>query len=350
MGYALPGQRGSGIHLRLRARAYVFYCDKSDKRIAFVNLDGGMGSDLVNTYVVEKLKEELGSDIYNIENLAISGTHTHSGPAGFLQYVLYQVTSLGFVQETFDAWITGITDAILKAHNNMQPAKAVLAQGLLFDSNINRSPTSYLLNPQEEQDQYPEGDTDKNMFMLNLLSEETGAPFGSVNWFAVHGTSMNNTNTLISGDNKGYAAYMLEKHFNGADSVPGMGPYVGAFASTNLGDVSPNTNGAKCIDTGLDCDGETSSCNGKCENCIAFGPGTNGDMFESTKIIGGNQYERAVELLEASNAGVAVQSDDITVTPVSGCIDYRHSFVKMSTLNVTLSDGSVSQLCSPAMG
>ena len=26
-----------------------------------------------------------------------------------------------------------------------------------------------------------------------------------VNWYAVHGTSMNNTNQYISGDNKGYA-------------------------------------------------------------------------------------------------------------------------------------------------
>ncbi|RYY71776.1 hypothetical protein EON63_21435 [archaeon] len=30
----------------------------------------------------------------------------------------------------------------------------------------------------------------------------------------------------------------------------GSGSFVAAFASTNLGDVSPNTNGAKCIDTG----------------------------------------------------------------------------------------------------
>ena len=28
---------------------------------------------------------------------------------------------------------------------------------------------------------------------------------GMVNWYAVHGTSMNNTNKFISGDNKGYA-------------------------------------------------------------------------------------------------------------------------------------------------
>lgn len=350
MGYALPSQRGSGIHLRLRARAFTFYDEESDRRFAFVNVDGGMGSDLVNMRVVDALKEKLGQHFYSFENLAISGTHSHSGPAGFLQYVLYQATSLGFVQETFDAWVTGISEAIVMAHNNMKPAKVMLAQGLLYDSNINRSPTSYVLNPEEERDQYPEGDTDKNMFLLNLLSADTLESFGSVNWFAVHGTSMNNTNTLTSGDNKGYAEYALEKHFNGEQSLPGTGPYVGAFASTNLGDVSPNTNGAKCIDTGLDCDGETSSCNGKCENCIAFGPGTNGDMFESTQIIGDKQFQRALELLDASSKGSAFDDGDISVLPVEGAIDYRHCYVKMSTLNVTLSDGSSVQLCSPSMG
>ena len=45
---------------------------------------------------------------------------------------------------------------------------------------------------------------------------------------------MNNTNTLISSDNKGYAAYALEQYMNGPDALPGKGPYVSAFASTNL--------------------------------------------------------------------------------------------------------------------
>jgi neutral ceramidase len=103
MGYALPSQRGSGIHIRLRARAYIFADEK--KRFAYVSVDGGMGSDLVNMKVVEKLNEKFGS-LYSDQNLCISGTHTHSGPAGFLQYVLYQVTSLGFVKETFDAWVS----------------------------------------------------------------------------------------------------------------------------------------------------------------------------------------------------------------------------------------------------
>ena len=48
-------------------------------------------------------------------------------------------------------------------------------------------------------------------------------------------------------------------------------PYVAAFAATNLGDVSPNTAGPLCRDTGLPCDGETSSCNvGHCFSVECF--------------------------------------------------------------------------------
>jgi neutral ceramidase len=61
------------------------------------------------------------------------------------------------VQETFDAWVSGITDAIMMAHESTEDAQIMLSQGNLYDSNINRSPTSYLLNPQSEIDQYPEG-------------------------------------------------------------------------------------------------------------------------------------------------------------------------------------------------
>ena len=84
---------------------------------------------------------------------------------------------------------------------------------------------------------------------------------------------MNNTNQLISGDNKGVASLMLEKHMN-EGQLPGKGPFVAAFASTNLGDVSPNTKGPHCLDTGLPCDLEHSTCNGRTQLCVAFGPGT----------------------------------------------------------------------------
>lgn len=63
MGYAVPGQIGSGIHQRLRARAYAFE-DDNGKRAAFVSVDGGMGSDLVVMKVIEKLNAALGEGVY----------------------------------------------------------------------------------------------------------------------------------------------------------------------------------------------------------------------------------------------------------------------------------------------
>ena len=60
----------------------------------------------------------------------------------------------------------------------------------------------------------------------------------------------NNTNKLVSGDNKGYASYLFEKAKNQKNVLPGQGEFVAAFASTNLGDVSPNINGTYCMDTG----------------------------------------------------------------------------------------------------
>jgi neutral ceramidase len=64
MGYALPSQRGSGIHLRLRARAFAFEDETTGKRAVFVSVDGGMGSDLVKMRVLDKLNAELGEGIY----------------------------------------------------------------------------------------------------------------------------------------------------------------------------------------------------------------------------------------------------------------------------------------------
>ena len=345
MGYAVPRQRGSGIHLRLRARSFIMKEDASDsKRIVYVNVDGGMASDMVKFAVIDKLKAKFGEDMYTDDNVAISGTHTHSGPGGFLQYVLYQTTSWGFVKETFDAWVNGIYESIVMAHENIEPVSITINEDLLFDANINRSPTSYILNPIDEQEMYAEeGDTDKKMTLMKFIGKDNGEIKGILNWFAVHGTSMNNTNTLISGDNKGYASAMLEKELNGPSAMAGKGPKVGAFASSNLGDVSPNTKGPKCIDTGEDCDGTTSTCNGKCENCIASGPGKN--MEDSCRIIGDKQYQKALEIISNKN-----QKE----TTVTGPIDYRHSYVQMEGLKVNVTDmvGNKKEtiLCTPAMG
>lgn len=62
--------------------------------------------------------------------------------------------------------------------------------------------------------------------VLLKLADAKGHGIGMVNWFAVHGTSMNNTNELVSGDNKGYASYLFEKAMNGKDALAGNVSYL----------------------------------------------------------------------------------------------------------------------------
>ena len=80
----------------------------------------------------------------------------------------------------------------------MDLGSIAISKGRLLDANINRSPTSYLLNPQHEREEYAsDGDTDKTMLQITFTKSH-GQPVGVINWFAVHGTSMNNSNLVRS--------------------------------------------------------------------------------------------------------------------------------------------------------
>jgi neutral ceramidase len=56
--------------------------------------------------------QALYEGLYTEQNVAISGIHTHSGPGGYLQFVLYDITSLGFVPQSYDALVYGILEVI----------------------------------------------------------------------------------------------------------------------------------------------------------------------------------------------------------------------------------------------
>lgn len=49
-------------------------------------------------------------------------------------------------------------------------------------------------------------------------------PLGIINWFAVHPTSMNNTNHLVSSDNVGYASILFEKMMNNNGTIGKVRP------------------------------------------------------------------------------------------------------------------------------
>ena len=108
MGYAKMGQNTAGIHMRLRSRAFIIG-DSTGSRVVLVTVDICMISQIVKIEVSRRLQEnpKYGRR-YSRENVLLSGTHTHSGPGGFLQYLLYLVPSAGFVRQNFEAIVSGI--------------------------------------------------------------------------------------------------------------------------------------------------------------------------------------------------------------------------------------------------
>ena len=191
-----------------------------------------MISQNVKKGVIAKLQETYGPSMYTHQNVMLSSTHTHSyvhcpewypdssvcelsGPGGYHEYLLYGITAYGYIHDSAELMIVGIYESIVRAHESQAPGHIYSAVGKLLDANINRSPSAYLANPSSEREFYAEdGDTDKKMTLLKLVDSSSGLERGLINWFSVHCTSMNNSNRLVSGDNKGYASYLMETHMN----------------------------------------------------------------------------------------------------------------------------------------
>jgi neutral ceramidase len=330
MGYANPDQIAGGLHTRLWARSFIAVDRDTGNRVVFVNLDACMASQAVTFTVIDRLQAIYGPSLYSVDNVVLSGTHTHSGPAGYLQYLVYDITGLGFVKETFDALVGGIVLSIVRAHEGLAPGRLRAGKARVDGANVNRSPTAYRKNPQWERDMY-EDDVDKSMTLLRV-EDEAGRGIGAFSWFAVHGTSMNNTNRLINGDNKGAAALFMEEDMGNG--------FVAAFCQANVGDTSPNTLGAFCMDTGLPCDAVHSTCDGRVQQCIGRGPGWP-DHFESTRIVARKQRDAAVRLFD----------DEDGMRPVSGAIESMHLYLDMSNVTVRGRAGvRAGKTCKPAMG
>ncbi|CEP18270.1 hypothetical protein [Parasitella parasitica] len=333
MGYAEMGQTGQGILQRLWARSFIV--QDGDNRIVFVNTDTQSMGDIIKKRVINTLETRYGA-LYTEKNVMISSTHSHSGMGGYLQYTLYEFAALGWIEETVKPMVDGIVQSIINAHDNLEFGSLALSQGELLKTNINRSPQAYLMNPKEERSFY-KYDVDKTMTVLGFKNE-AGDDLGLISWFAVHGVSVNNTNKLVNGDNKGYAAYLTEKMVNSGKYSHGK--FVAAFSQSNEGDVSPNTLGAFCTGSDTPCDGTRDS---KCPNgsrCVGRGPAWPKSDLQSNRIIGENQAFKALELYHAR----------MSAQQVHGKIDFVQRYWDITKAIVTDQNGDQHKLCYPAMG
>jgi neutral ceramidase len=308
LGYGKADQQTEGIHTRQRSRAFVIAEAEAEAeaetengtgaRILIVVNDLPLVFDSVHQEVLRRLGRRYG-DLYTDRNTMITATHTHCAPGGYSHHLLYNSNTKGFRPKTFAALVDGIVEAVGRAHDDLAPSRLVLAHGELHDASVNRSRIAFERNPEPERAFFPEA-IDPQTTLLRI--EREGKVVGAINWFATHNTSMTNRNHLISSDNKGYAGYYWERVVSGVDYLvdPGASPaFVGAFAQTNAGDMSPNLN-------------------------LRPGSGPTEDQFENTRIIGRRQYDAAAGL--AGSGGREVRGplearlvyldlSDVTVRP-----------------------------------
>ena len=298
LGYGKSTQRTKGLHTRLRARAFVLAdADDPQRRVLLVVNDLPLMLAGVTQAVLRELRLRHGPQLYREDNVMLTATHTHSGPGGYGHHLLYNLTTNGFHPKTFDAIVDGVLEAVQRAHDDLAPAELTVAHGELHDASVNRSPSSFARNPLADKEFFPEA-IDPQTTLLRI--DRDGRTVGAVNWFATHGTSMTNHNCLISGDNKGYAGYHWERVVEGVSYLQRTAAdFVGAFAQTNAGDMSPNLNG---------------------------GSGPTGDEFENTRLIGLRQYEAAAAL--AREPGTPLDS------AASSGIDVRFCYVDLGDVLV----------------
>jgi neutral ceramidase len=302
MGFADTAQKTEGIFTRLRARAYII--GDGTRRVVFVSGDLGMIFQSVKQGVTAKLQANSATaPYYNDKNILLSAIHTHSGPGGFSHYFLYNVTTMGFIEQNYNAIVDGIYRAILKAHQNLAPGRIYLSSGELDNASMNRSPVAYDNNPAAERAGYA-ANVDRTMTLLKLVDLQ-GAEIGMINWFAVHPTSVGPANKLIGSDNKGLASYLFEK-MKGTDYLA-QKPFVASFAQANAGDVTPNL----------------------------WGPADGVTDYAHCWTIAQRQLAKALELYNGAG------------TMLTGAVDYRHRYVDFSGLYV---DETGCVTCDAAMG
>jgi neutral ceramidase len=323
MGWEFPFQVFSGLHTRQYARAFAIESPCNAQRVLFLSADIGLMWPGLRAGVLAALAADAElSSFYGPENVMLSATHTHQGPAGYSHDDGGNLFHFGYDALVYQTIVDGMVAAIRLAHANIQAhpqAGAIkLAVGELLNTNINRSPAAFELNSESERREFlnSRGDpvnTDKRFVQLNLVRTD-GAVAGVINWFGVHPTILGPELNLVGSDHKGYASLGFEKIMRTRyDAPPGADPpapwrgltdnFVAAFAQTDEGDASPNLFVFE----------------------RPFPDPTRGggrDHYESNAIAGTKQLVKSLELFVQGAA-------------LSGPVDYRFFNVPIDALTVT---------------
>ncbi|MDP9142307.1 MAG: neutral/alkaline non-lysosomal ceramidase N-terminal domain-containing protein, partial [Pseudomonadota bacterium] len=313
MGWENPAQVFGGVHTRQISRAFAIESPCNGKRVMMVVADIAIITGALRQYVLDAIQDDPDlAAAYGSDNLMISATHTHQGPAGYSHHLGHNLLHLGYDDDTFQAIAGGVVQSIRLAHENLkahpETARIGLGTGELLNASIQRSATAYEMNSEAERREFlnargEEIRNNKRAVQINLV-RGNGSAVGAINWFGVHGTVIGSNLHLVSADNKGYASLGFEKIMKtNYAATPGADSFVAAFPQADQGDASPNLFILE----------------------RPFPDPTRGggkDDYESNAISGTKQLAKALELYRRDSA-------------VSGPVDYRLFHVAFDDVEVT---------------
>jgi len=214
-------KKTDGILDDIDARAVVISC--SGTKAAFVVLDTVAATQDLYDEVFARISVA-GIGITNRNQLYISATHTHSGPGAFATRPMWKIASGDiFVPQVLDKIATGIVDAIVAANGSLANAKIGVAKVTGPDIIKNR-----------RSPYYPTGAAplDHELTVMQLRKTADNSVIATIFNFPIHGTTIEPSNTLLSGDNLGQTMRNVE---SGTSNAPAL------FINSAEGDVSPRS-------------------------------------------------------------------------------------------------------------
>ncbi len=204
MGYSQFDQRAEGLHQRTRVRAYVF-ADADDNRVVYTCADTCMVFQAVHDAVLAKLAARFGS-LYTEKNVMLTAVHSHAACGGASQDYAYSLATLGFQPQVFDAEVDGVVEAIVAAHDNLAAGTVAYGRSELKDASVNRRGRPSIGTRKATKTTTRSASTPRC-----ACSDQPGRRQRRRHRLVPYPRRVaDHKNHLISGDNKGAAAYFWE--------------------------------------------------------------------------------------------------------------------------------------------
>ncbi len=238
-GYSWDAEKKArGVWTRLKARVVALQ-DSHGERLALVQADLGAVSGLVHRRVAER---SAATDGITADRLLIAATHTHAGPGGFFGEKFFNVFGSGrpgFDPALVELLVERINAGIHRAFAELGPAALGATEVDVQGIARNRSCLARLHEHPGDCVVGSPLDIDPKLRLLRVDRLEAGmsSPLAALFVFAVHGTSLPQTNQLYHGDLHAVAARSLTALV--AKQRPGHRPLLAAFMNGAEGDVSP---------------------------------------------------------------------------------------------------------------